>query len=72
MYALLIGVFIGQLQPRVVTANERDFNSMLYRNDQGCNNITRKDKQLVCEVYLTEEDDAVFIIKKEGAMDDYR
>lgn len=74
---LSVGVWsyvIGTIMPQVQTLStlEEERTAYIVSQDHGCDDIIRTtDGRLVCEVALTHEDDAIFIIKKEGARDNY-
>ena len=84
MYVLLVvtvGLWcynIAALTPHVEHLTEEDYNQYLVSNDSGCDEIIAAPNyytsktDLVCEVTLQHEDDAVFIVKKEGSLDDYQ
>lgn len=74
---VIVGAFIGYvwgiLWGDCRTVNETTAISWARGHDAGCDDIVRgRDNRLVCEVNLQNEDDAVFIIRKEGANDDYK
>ena len=64
----VVGYSMGQMTDSI-TYEEVD--QYITAHDSGCNDIVAKDNKVVCEVDMQHEDDAVFIIKKAGAKDDW-
>lgn len=70
---LLFYAIIGAIWVHTVEYDHRgdEFTNFLQQYDEGCSDISRVNGTLMCQVPLREEDDAVYVIKLNGAKDDY-